>query len=472
MNLLPARRDSGQTPALHQCLLLCLRVTLLALASLSIVACTGNSIRPDDNPDAAVETHTDKLETSGVIDDPESPAALPSRVKPKPESEPEFWARLMEGFAFSPASHQRIDAAVRRWQRSPDAFYTMMSRGVPYLYRFLEQVEQRGLPSELALLPAVESGFISSARSRHGAAGLWQIMPATGSGLGLKRDWWTDERLSVDASTAAALRYLEQLNARFDGDWLLALAAYNAGSGRVGRAIQRSSAPAPTYWSLDLPRETDQYVPRLLALVRIIRDPEHFGLRLPAVPNSPVLATVDTESQIDLQIAAGLAGMPVQELRMLNAQNRRWASPPSGPHQLLLPTDRVADFSAGLATLPASERLRWKRYEIQPGDSLIRIGRRHNVPADAIKQANRLRSSRIRAGDHLLIPLSEQFAEDAARIASPNKQRKRYRVRKGDSLYKIAALFDVTVKDLRRWNQVGRYIQPGQKLTVYVDPGA
>ena len=213
-------------------------------------------------------------------------------------------------------------------------------------------------------------------------------------------------------------------------------------------------------------------MPRLLALVRIIRDPAHYGLRLPSVPNMPLLATVDTGGQIDLQIAAGLAGIPVQELRILNAQNRRWASPPAGPYDLLLPAERVAEFSTGLAALPASERLRWKRYEIQRGDSLIRIGRRHNVPADAIKQANRLSSSRIRAGNHLLIPLSEQFAEDAARVALTSKQRKRYRVRKGDSLYKIAAQFDVSVKDLRRWNRVGRYLHPGQKLTVYVDPGA
>jgi membrane-bound lytic murein transglycosylase D len=278
----------------------------------------------------------------------------------------------------------------------------------------------------------------------------------------------------VRQSTGAAIVYLETLNRRFDGDWLHALAAYNAGSATVNRAIRKARKRGlPTdFWSLDLPGETDRYVPQLLALARIVDAPGQFGLALPDIADTPYFALADTGGQIDLNVAADLAGIPVEELFALNAGHRRWTSHPDGPHALLLPVTSIERFRNGLATLPDEERLKLTRYQVRPGDSLSVIASRFDVSVSAIQQTNGLQDSRIRAGQHLLIPTSGTAVSIDGRRLPTARQKTQYRVRKGDSLYTIARRFQVSVADLKRWNQVGKYIRPGDRLTVFIDPDA
>jgi len=385
----------------------------------------------------------------------------------------DLWARLRSNYRLWDVDHPRIEAEIRRLQRSPIAFNGLISRAEPFLHHIIERVEARDLPAEIALLPAVESGFQPYAYSPDGAAGLWQFMPATGRGLGLQQDWWYDGRRDVLAATDAALEYLVRLNKRFDGDWLHALAAYNAGGGTVNRAIRkaRKRGSSTAFWDLDLPGETDRYVPRLLALAEIVADPGRYGLALPSLENRPYFDTISSEGQIDLKVAADLAELPVEELLALNPGFNRWSTRPRGPHRLLLPTENIQTFKTALKDLPTDKRLRWKHHRIQRGDVLGKIARNYSVSVKAIQQANGLKDHRIRAGKTLLIPLSESVAlADSVRKLNVSRTRVRYQVRKGDSLYKIAQRFQVKIADLRRWNSVGRYIKPGQRLTVYVDP--
>jgi membrane-bound lytic murein transglycosylase D len=385
-----------------------------------------------------------------------------------------LWARLRAGFRLSDVTHPRIDAEIRRLQRSPSALRGLMQRAEPFLHHVLNATEAAGLPAELALLPAIESGFQPHVYSPDGAAGLWQFMPATGRSLGLDQDWWFDKRRTVRASTRAALVYLEHLNRRFGGDWLHSLAAYNAGAATVSRAIRRAERRGePTdFWSLDLPGETDRYVPRLLALAAIIRDPAPHRLELPEIHDRPYFVAVATAGQIDLNIAADLAGVPVEHLLALNAGHKRWATHPDGPHELLLPIETIDRFQSGLAALPPERRLRFRHYKVRRGDTLSRIAHDHGVSVETIQQANGLTGSQIRAGAELQIPLSDARAVTAVRGNRFNRQRLRYQVRAGDSLYTIAQRFQVSVADLKRWNRVGRFIHPGDALTVYVDPDA
>ena len=388
---------------------------------------------------------------------------------PAPPIPLNLWQQLARGFQLQDVAHTHIDKEIQVFIDRGDSLVRQLKKGEPFLYHILQEVRKRGMPSEIALLPGVESGFRPTAYSHHGAAGLWQFMPATGRYFGLKQDWWYDARRDPLASTEAALDYLQKLNKRFDGDWLLAIAAYNAGGGTVARAIRRNlEQDKPSdFWSLDLPAETRQYVPRLLALSHIIGQPEQYGMVLPPIENERRFVKVDIGTQIDLKVAAKLAGMSTDELLLLNAGFNRWATHPEGPHYLLLPADKAEQFSWNLALLPKDQRMRWTRYRIRPGDNLGRIARHHGVSVQALMQANQLKNHRIRAGAHLMIPLSDSATTAPLHVASRSNRKVRYKVRKGDSLYAIAKQFGVKIADLKKWNQLaGDRLKPGQKLTV------
>ena len=457
--------DSDQS-AHHQQRPRALQTLLMALALLLIGGCAGQLPRPGEQPVADLEDAMPHAPAGTA----HQAAAMPAAV----DTDPEIWSRLRAGFRFADSGHPRVMREIRELQRHPNALHALMARSEPYLHHILNRIEAAGLPTELALLPAVESGFRPHVYSPDGAAGLWQFMPATGDMLGLQQDWWFDQRRTVRASTDAAIDYLTRLNERFAGDWLLALAAYNAGAGRVNRAIRvaHRHGEATDFWSLDLPGETERYIPRLLAMAAIVADPETYGLDLPEIPDLPYFAVAATGGQIDLNVAAELAEVPVDDLLALNAGHKRWASRPDGPHELLLPIGKVAAFQQALAAFPADKRLRWQHYRIRRGDSLNRIAREHGVSVEAIRQSNRLNGSRIHAGDELVIPLSDAVTFSNAGSNQYSRQRLRYRVRRGDSLYAIAQRFQVSVDDLKRWNRVGRYIQPGERLTLFVDPDA
>jgi membrane-bound lytic murein transglycosylase D len=427
-------------------------------------------------PDAAHERAAMRSPGTAAADDTIAFASTaPDRCElPLTELQPyPLWDRLRHGFALDRSDHPRVERERQRLLQSPTALRGLLEAATPWLYHIAEQVEQRGLPMELALLPAVESGFRPYSYSRSGAAGLWQFMPATGRMRGLTQDWWFDGRRDVIAGTDAALEHLQSLHRRLDGDWLHALAAYNAGRGTVNRAVRknRERGKATDFWSLDLPGETDIYVPRLLALTDLVRDPQHYGITLPELPNHPQFAVVDIGSQLDLGVAARASGVPLEQLASLNAGLNRLATPPNGPHRLLVPQARADQLRAALSTLPVEQRLQRDRYRVKPGDTLSGIASRHGITVAALQSANGLQSHRIRAGQDLLVPRYGSALALAPVKTSLPHSRVKYRVRSGDSLYEIAQKFRVSVGQLRRWNRLsGNLLKPGQQLTLFVDP--
>ncbi len=462
----------------------------------------------------------------------------------------DLWDRLRESFRLQGHNHPKIQPYLDWYARNQGYLDRVAERARPFLFDIVQEVERRGMPGEIALLPVVESAFQPFAYSAGRAAGIWQFIPGTGRRYGLKQNWWYDGRRDVRAATRAALDYLENLNKQFDGDWLLALAAYNSGEGRVHRAMKanRKKGKPTDFWSLSLPEETRGYVPKLLAISTLVEAPERFGVRLLSLPNQPQLAEVDTGSQIDLALAAELAGLSIEEIYRLNPAYNRWATAPDGPHRLLLPIDRAESFRDGLAKLGSRGRVRWERHRIKPGENLGSIARRYQTSVALLQEVNQIRGQWIRAGDSLMIPVATRhlrhyLSEDRRKQAIQDTQRRgnkvkytvrpgdtwwglsrrhgvgtkelarwngmsprdplfpgqqlviwskrgkaaktnftaaldgarhqkiHYRVRKGDSLARIAQRFKVTVAKLRRWNALpkGKYLQPGQRLTLYVD---
>jgi membrane-bound lytic murein transglycosylase D len=357
----------------------------------------------------------------------------------------------------------------------------VVERGSRYFHYIISETERRGLPTELALLPIVESAFDPFAYSHGHAAGLWQFIPATGKYFGLTQSWWHDDRRDVIAATDAALTYLERLSKRFDGDYTLALAAYNSGGGTVSSAIRHNTnANKPTdFWSLKLPKETRHYVPKLLALAKIFADPQAYGIDLPALANKPYFAVVETGSQLDLAKAAELAATDIDEMYLLNPSFNRWATNPDGPHRLLVPVASAERFRKALKTYPVNLRVSWRNYRVRSGDSLGTIAQRFETTAPVIRKLNKLNGDTIRIGQRLMIPSatgdSETYALNTTQRLEEKKSQPRdgdqvsYRVRSGDTFWDIAREHRVKVRELAAWNSMAHDdpLIPGKKLVIW-----
>ena len=261
-------------------------------------------------------------------------------------------------FSITYAQNRRIQVERDWYVRNPDYLARVFARAQLYMPYIRSELARRGLPLELALLPIVESAYDPFAYSFGRAAGLWQLIPGTAKRFGVRQNWWYDGRRDIVDSTRAALDYLEYLHKLNDGDWLNAIASYNSGEGNVLRAVKRNRAAGRPidFWNLKVPRETAAYVPKLLALVDIVREPELYNLVLPVVPDQPQFAVTDVESQIDLALAAELAGVDVDTIYAFNPGYNRWATDPAGPHTLLVPVGVVDDFTTTIAVLPPAER--------------------------------------------------------------------------------------------------------------------
>lgn len=410
--------------------------------------------------------------TVGVLRSDAKGPRPPEPVSEAPEEPPaDLWDYLRPQLTWQDIETPRVETARRRFLSQPTYLDVIAERSSRYLHYIVGEVEARDMPPEIALLPLVESTMDPFARSPDHAVGLWQIMPATGRHLGLTSNWWYDGRQDLRDSTRVALDYLEALHEEFDGDWMLALAAYNAGKGRVGRAIARNEANGlPTdYWSLKLPLETRKYVPRLIALTSIIADPEAYSATLPPVPNNPAFAVADTGGQIELSRAAELAGIDESVLRALNPGQLQWATAPGQAQELLLPPDALPQFEESVAGLNQEDRVQWQHYTIRPGDSLIRIARRFDTEVGMLREVNKIRGSLIRAGDTLLIPQGSTWADSLA-LQGGAPRTHDYRVKPGDSLYRIAGRFNVSIADIVSWNSLDprAYLQPGQQLKLYI----
>ena len=409
----------------------------------------GNVVGPDTVPKAEIITV-------------ETPA-------PPPE---DLWVRIREQLQWHKMHNAQVGLERDRFLSQPNYLPIVTGRSAPYLYYIVEEVEKRGMPIEIALLPMVESSYNPFAVSSQSAAGLWQIMPATGRYLGLEQNWWYDGRRDLRESTKTALDYLEALHTEFDEDWMLALAAYNSGKGRVKRA-QNSNVKKglPTdYWSLKLPGETRRYIPKLIALSALIAYPETFDVEIPPLANEPAFTVVDTGGQIEMARAASLADMDMVTLRALNPGQLRWATSPDQPSELLVPNNAAEQMAQGITTLSDADRVQWQHYRIQQGDSLIRIAKKFDTEVGLLRQVNHINGSLIRAGKTMMIPMGSAWASSLAMAGSGEPQAKGYRVRRGDSLYRIAGKFNVTISEIISWNSLNRdaYLQPGQKLTLWV----
>lgn len=460
------------------------------------------------------------------------------------------WYRLRQGMKLNPVMNNRIQVQLDWYLKNRGYLKRVMERARPVLPFVLNELDRQGLPSELALLPIVESAYQAFAYSHGRASGLWQIIPSTGRFLGLKQNWWYDGRRDIIQSTHAAIKYLDSLSKQFDDDWELALASYNAGPGRIRSAIRYNKKKnlATDFWSLTQFRaETRDYVPKMFALKELFENPERYALDLVPVTHHISYEVVELDGQMDLALAADLAGITVKQLYQLNPAFNRWATAPNGPHRLLLPREKADQFRQKVAEIPANERINWVRHKIRDGETLSQISLKYRTTTALIKEVNKISGSQIRAGRYLMVPtatksLKAYSLSESSRISkiqntnrSGNKQTHivrsgqslwsisgqygvnsnalakwngmapidtlsigqklviwtknakpqtvsfnnsipiptlhalRYTVRKGDSLYLIADRFKISVADIKRWNTVGKYLQPGQKLKLYVD---
>ncbi|VAW77658.1 Membrane-bound lytic murein transglycosylase D [hydrothermal vent metagenome] len=394
-----------------------------------------------------------------------------------------LWESMRRNFGLPSRNDKRVQAQRNWYARHPEYMRRVSQRASRYAAHILQQVEQRGMPAEIALLPVVESAYDPFAYSHGRAAGLWQFIPGTGKRFGLKQDWWYDGRRDLLESTRAALDYLEYLHKRFDDDWLLALAAYNSGEGTVGKAIRRNRKKGkPTsFWDLDLPKETRAYVPKLIALKQLVNSPEKYDVVLTPIDRQVPFEVIETGGQIDLAIAAELAGMELDSLYRFNSGFNQWATPPKGPHRLLIPKAQAESFRAAIAALPPEKRIQWVRHKVAKGQTLGHIARRYHTTVDALKAANQIRGHAIRAGKHLLVPVSstgqEKYRLSASQRlnrkqnASRKGQRGQHIVTRGDTFWDLSQTYKVSVRKLASWNGMapGDPLRVGQKLVLWTN---
>ena len=435
-----------------------------------------------------VLTEPPAAETPITPADSASVSVAPSIAMPREwqhhngEDYDDLFDRMRAGFAFDEVQEPAIDVQLAWFEHNPEYLERVFQRGQRYMYHIITEVEARGMPLEFALLPVVESAYEPFAYSRSRAAGLWQFIPDTGARFGLKRDWWYDGRRDVVESTRAALDYLQALHDQFDGDWLLAIAAYNVGENTVQRELDfnRANGKPTDFWHLRLPAETRAYVPKLLALKRLMAEPERYGLEFAAIPNEPYFAVIDTDSQIDLKIAAQLASTSYDELVALNPGYNRWATDPDGPHRMLVPIDNADGFDTALKTLGPDDRVRFASHEVTRKETLAMIAKQYGTSIAVITKINDLKGGKVTPGETLKIPeisgeLPDKVLLAAARVDRPETdvggRRQRqivYRVRSGETLSSIARRHGMPVTTLARLNNMGAgdTLVKGQRLVI------
>lgn len=391
----------------------------------------------------------------------------------KPEAPKDIWERVRAGYQLQDeiGINPRIEQQ-RLWFVSNPSFVEKAGeRSSPYIHYIVERLEERNMPMELALLPMIESAYNPFAYSHAHAVGLWQFIPSTGRHFNLRQTSWYDGRRDVTASTNAAMNYLSRLHEMFNGDWLLALAAYNAGEGRVSRAIERNQKLGlPTdYWNLPLPTETQNYVPKLLALSQVVMTPQAYGVSLNPIANEPYFEQVELKQHMDLSRVAAMAELDEDELYQLNPAYKKRITL-DGPQQLLVPIDKAELLTANLSLMKPQDMVDWQQYTVRSGDSLHAIANRYSLTVNTIKDINKLSSNNLRIGQVLSIPaepgspagspLTETIAKDQGAPRS-------YRVKSGDNLWQIAKTHQVSVKDVQRWNNLkGNNLRVGQTLAL------
>ena len=427
---------------------------------------------------------------------PPAGAALPPAfedIDDVPMPDPDLWQRIRKGFAME-ALDSPLVAEHEAWYTSrPEYIKRFVDRGSLYLHYIVEQVEKRGMPMEVALLPVIESAFNPHAYSRAKASGIWQFIPSTGKNYGLAQDWWKDNRRDIVAATDAALNYLERLHKMF-GDWELALAAYNAGEGTISRAIaynqKKGLATDFNGISARLKPETRNYVPKLIAVKNIVLSPAAYGIDLGSVPDEPYFTEVQAPRKIDVKVAAKLAGMSEDQFVALNPSHNKAVA--TGTGVLIVPVDKADDFKANLEKYD-QPLVSWTTYQAHRGEALDAIAKRHNTSTAQLKAANsdlKLdKRARLKAAGPVMVPISAkrdagapikvaqvtsvEKAPAPTRVSAPAKPApsagtKLYTVRAGDTLYNIAQRYRTTVDMLTSLNKLSAktILQPGLSLRL------
>lgn len=455
-----------------------MKKTLPALAiALALTGC--QSLNMDSQPEPS-QPEIDAAKAAQAQDTQVAAKPAEPALPPPPT---DVWERIRTQMTLDVPDNPRVERFRKWYLNNPNHLNIISQRAAPFMYLIVEEIEKRGLPIELALLPIVESSFDVFAYSHGAAAGIWQFTAPMGRHFGLEQNWWYDGRRDVHASTIAAMDMMEYLHDKLHDDWYYALAAYNTGEGRVFRAIRNNKkAGKPTdYFALNLPSETERYVPQLLALADVIKNADKYGITLNPIPNEPALKLVDVGSQIDLSLAADLADMSVGELHKLNPGYNRWSTAPEGPHTLLLPIDKADGFITALADTDSTKRINWVRYTVKPGDSLGLIAQKYHTRVGVIQSVNKLEGNLIRVGQALLIPVAAKDAEDYVFSADQRLARQQaskradfkteHVVRSGESLWTIARANNVTVAQLASWNGMAPSdtLRPGRKLVIWVN---
>ena len=388
--------------------------------------------------------------------------------------EDDLWQVIANRQDIKSVSNSRVQSRIDWISNHPEYLSLISKRAEPFLYLVVSELEKQNVPIEIALLPIVESDYYPFSYSHGTAAGLWQFIPSTGRMYGLEEDWWHADRRDVLASTKAAANYLNDLNKMFKGDWLLSIAAYNAGPGRIQRAIDTNIklGKKTDFWSLDLPQETEKYVPKLLALSQVIKNPSRYNQKLLEIDNKPFLNEVELDSQFDLALISQWTGLSIDQIYNYNPGLKRWATPESLPYIMLLPEEVIYSFNDNLSKQDQRPKISWTRYKIKQGDSLSLIAQNYNTTIGQIMSVNELDNDAIRADKYLIVPLAQK-SEGYYSLSDNQREKSRLNIQKnsekiiytvvaGDSLWKISIKFGTTINNLVRWNQ----ISPSDSLSI------
>ena len=388
--------------------------------------------------------------------------------------EDDLWQVIANRQDIKSVSNSRVQSRIDWISNHPEYLSLISKRAEPFLYLVVSELEKQNVPIEIALLPIVESDYYPFSYSHGTAAGLWQFIPSTGRMYGLEEDWWHADRRDVLASTKAAANYLNDLNKMFKGDWLLSIAAYNAGPGRIQRAIDTNIklGKKTDFWSLDLPQETEKYVPKLLALSQVIKNPSRYNQKLLEIDNKPFLNEVELDSQFDLALISQWTGLSIDQIYNYNPGLKRWATPESLPYIMLLPEEVIYSFNDNLSKQGQRPKISWTRYKIKQGDSLSLIAQNYNTTIGQIMSVNELDNDVIRADKYLIVPLAQK-SEGYYSLSDNQREKSRLNIQKnsekiiytvvaGDSLWKISTKFGTTINNLVRWNK----ISPSESLSI------
>jgi len=438
---------------------------LLAALIILLSACQStpesNSNKGDENQAVAINAILTQAEQSEVIEE--------TLVVKLPHQHDDVWQRIRSQLSIEVPDNQEVAKWRAYYLSHPNFMVTIAQRAEPFLYYIVEEIEKRDMPLELALLPIVESSYIPYGVSSMSAAGLWQFMPISAKRFNMEQNWWYDGRRDVVTSTQGALDYFQFFHDSFEGDWLNAVAAFNSGEGRVGRAIKKNKRAnlATDFWSLNLPKETTHFVPKLLAIADILKRADELNYTFTPIKNSPAIEIINIDSQLDISLAAQWADMDAKKLFRLNPGLNRWATAPDSQYQLLIPYAAAESFKNKLTATDKKDWLRWHSYHVKSGDNLGRISAKYATNVADLKTLNQLSSDTIRIGQRLIVPLTDTDAYPL-QLAKLSKAKITHTVKSGDNLWDISRKYKVKVQDIMRWNKLASnsVLQPKQRLKI------